>query len=299
MRPTRVGISGWRYAGWRGRFYPAGLPQKDELRYVSRRLNSIELNGTFYSLPKPAHFQRWHDETPAGFVFAVKANQFITHVRRLRDVEGPLANFFASGVLALKEKLGPVLWQFPPSLAFDRERFERFLEQLPHDTVEAARLAAGHDAWMAGRSWLEAGARRPVRHAVEFRHPSFRTEEFVELLRRHGVALVVADTARRFPYLEDMTADFVYARLHGDEELHASGYSEEALGRWAARFRIWRSGGEPRDARRAGPAAKPGKRGRDLFIYFDNDAKVRAPFDAMALARRLGLKRPAAGRRGA
>lgn len=290
---TRIGISGWSYTSWRGAFYPEGLRPRDELAWASRRMNSVEINGTFYGLQRPSSFRAWRDATPDGFVFAVKGSRYITHMRKLRDVRAPLANFLASGVLALGEKLGPLLWQLPPALAYDADMIAAFLALLPHDQPAAARLAAEHDARLEGRAWLGPVADRPLRHAIEVRHPSFLDARFVDALRRHGVALVFADTAGRWPYAEDVTADFVYARLHGDVELYASGYDAPALDRWAARFAAWRAGGEPDDARRVGPAAPA--RPRDVYVYFDNDAWGHAPFDAMALATRLGVEVPAAG----
>jgi uncharacterized protein YecE (DUF72 family) len=291
MAETRVGISGWRYGPWREKFYPPKLPQKRELEFASRCLNSIEINGSFYSLQRPTSYERWYEETPDDFVFSVKGGRYITHIRRLREVEDAMANFMASGVLRLREKLGPILWQFPPQMKFDPELFEKFLEMLPHDMGEAAKLAARHTAFLKGRSWTKVTDKsQPVRHAMEIRHESFETEEFVDLLRKHGVAIVVADTAGKWPYMEDVTADFIYARLHGDEELYVSGYGDEALDRWAKRFEAWRKGGEPADARRVGKKSKKLK-SRDVFVYFDNDVKVYAPFDAMGLGRRLGIER--------
>jgi uncharacterized protein YecE (DUF72 family) len=273
MAEARIGISGWLYPNWRRSFYPKGLRQADELAYASERMTSIEVNGSFYSLQKPANWVRWRDATPDGFVFAVKGPRFITHIKRLGDIEAPLANFFASGVLALGPKLGPVLWQLPPNLGFDPGAADRFLGLLPRSTTEAAAIAAGHDERMEGRKWFDATAvaDRPLRHAVEVRHPEFeeRAEEWADLLARHGVASVTADTAGRYPRIDRTTADFAYARLHGEEELYASGYDDAALDRWAA----WTLA--HLDA------------GRDAFLYFDNDIKVRAPFDAMALIARL------------
>ena len=285
---ARVGISGWRYVPWRGTFYPKGLAQRRELEFASHRLNSIEINGSFYSLQRPNNYQDWYAQTPDDFVFSVKGGRFITHMRKLKEPEQPLANFFAQGVLCLKEKLGPVLWQFPPQMGFIPERFETFFKLLPRDTEAATALAKGHDARLKGRSWTKTDAKRSIRYAVEVRHPSFETKEFVELLRKHDVALVFADTAGRWPYAEDLTSDFVYARLHGDVELYVSGYGDAALDWWAARFAAWRSGAEPPDAKRI--LGKPGKKAkrRDVYVYFDNDVKVRAPFDAMGLAARLG-----------
>jgi uncharacterized protein YecE (DUF72 family) len=285
----RIGISGWRYDGWRGVFYPEGLPQHRELEFASRMFPSIELNGSFYSLQRPEYYAEWHDETPEGFVFAVKGPRYITHVQRLKQSGTALANFFASGVLELKAKLGPILWQFAPMMPFKPERFEAFFGMLPRDTAAAAELARRHDDKVEGRASVEIDESRPLRHAIEIRHPSFIDEAFVAMLRRHRIALVVADTAGKWPLLEDLTADFVYLRLHGDKELYASGYSDEALDRWAARIDAWSRGGQVADAHRA--SAKPGvKRARrDVYCYFDNDVKVHAPYDAASLARRLGL----------
>ena len=291
MGEIRIGISGWRYPPWRGVFYPPDLPQRRELEYASRALPTIEINGSFYSLQRPEFYAEWHDATPDDFVFSVKGGRYITHLRRLREIETPLANFFASGVLNLKGKLGPFLWQFPPNFAWDPQRFAAFFALLPHDTAAALALARRRTALMHGRSRLATDAQRPIRHAVEIRHESFRNPEFVALLRRHGIALVVADTAGKWPYLEDVTSDFVYLRLHGEEELYASGYTEEALERWAERIRAWSTGDEPADARRAGGLARP-RRSRDVYCYFDNDIKVKAPFDARRLMEKLGLREP-------
>jgi uncharacterized protein YecE (DUF72 family) len=281
-----VGISGWRYAGWRGVFYPPGLRQSDELTFAADRFDSIEINGSFYSLQRPECYARWRDATPEDFVFSVKGGRFITHMLRLRNVETALANFFASGLLLLREKLGPILWQFPESLHFD-ERFERFFEMLPRDTREAAALARRHDDKVAGRAAIESRGSRPLRHAIEIRSPTFRSREFVRLLRRHDIGLVVADTAGRWPYLEDVTSDFVYLRLHGDEKLYESGYSRAAIERWAQRIEAWSRGGEPPDAERITSDRPIRRKSRDVYVYFDNDIKVHAPFDALALTERL------------
>jgi uncharacterized protein YecE (DUF72 family) len=284
----RIGISGWRYAPWRGVFYPADLPQRAELEYASRQVGSIELNGSFYSLQRPASYARWRADTPRGFVFAVKGPRFITHIKRLRDIDGPLANFLASGVFELGPKLGPILWQTPPSQRFDEGLFDAFLGTLPRDTAQAAALARRHDDHLKYPASVTPDRTRKLRHALEIRHPSFACDAFIALLRRHKVALVVADTAGRWPYLEDVTADFIYLRLHGDEKLYTSGYSDAALERWAARIRAWSQGNEPDDAVRASGQPPPKRAGRDVYCYFDNDAKVHAPFDAQALMRKLG-----------
>ena len=267
-----IGTSGWRYPPWRGEFYPKGLAQRRELEYLSRQVGSAEINGSFYSLQRPEYYRRWHDETPPDFVFAVKGGRFITHMKRLKDVEAPLANFFASGVLALRDKLGPVLWQLPPSLPFDPELLADFFDLLPRDTTAAAKVAGKHDARLDDRALTEAHADRPLRHALEVRHASFVDPTLPDLLRAHGIGLVAADAAADWPYLEDVTADFAYARLHGDTELYASGYSDEALDAWAARVSAWNAGGY------------------DVYVYFDNDMKVRAPFDAIGLMTRLGMR---------
>lgn len=280
---VRIGISGWTYVPWRGVFYPKDVTQKRELEFASRKLNSIEINGTFYSLQRPASFQAWHDATPDDFVFSLKGGKFITHLKRLKEIEIPLANFFASGVLALKHKLGPILWQFPANFVFDAERFERFFRLLPPTTLKAAAFAKKHDVRMKGRTWLAVEDDRPMRYAVEVRHESFKDARFVTLCRKYGVAVVVADAANDWPVIEDVTADFMYVRLHGHEELYVSGYDDAALKRWATRVEAWKGGSEPKDARRVnGSAAR--SRGRDVFVYFDNDAKVHSPRDAMRLA---------------
>jgi uncharacterized protein YecE (DUF72 family) len=287
----RIGISGWRYAPWRGVFYPEKLQQRRELEFASGVFPTIEINGSFYSLQSPKSWKTWHDETLPGFVFAVKGPRYITHLLRLREYETALANFLASGVLQLGSKLGPMLWQFPPNFRFDEERFENFFTHLPKDTDTALELARKRDrSRMSGRTALPAQPNRRLRHAVEIRHESFRDDAFVRLLRRHDVALVVADTAGRWPLLEDVTADFVYIRLHGDEELYVSGYTDETLDMWARRIDAWSRGAEPDDARKAS-SLKPRRRAsRDVYCYFDNDAKVHAPFDAQTLTMKLGLR---------
>jgi uncharacterized protein YecE (DUF72 family) len=289
MPDLRVGISGWRYPPWRGVFYPKKLAQRRELEYASGQVNSVEINGSFYSLQTPESYQRWFDQTPDDFLFAVKGSRFITHMKKLKDVQTPLANFLASGLLRLKHKLGPILWQFPAQMPFVPERFRDFLQLLPRDTKEAAMLARRHDARLEGRAWSRIDRNRPIRHAFEVRHPQAITPEFVALLRAHGAGLVFADTAGKFPYSEDVTADFIYIRLHGSKQLYASGYDDDELHRWAARIRTWSAGREPRDARRAAPRDATPRSGRDCYVYFDNDVKVYAPFNAMRLAEMLGL----------
>ncbi|WP_208322570.1 DUF72 domain-containing protein [Salinibacterium sp. ZJ454] len=271
---ARVGISGWKYPPWRGTFYPPKLPQRKELEYAAQHLGTIEINGTFYSLQKPEYFRSWADQTPDDFIFAVKGGRYVTHMRRLVGVEEALANFFASGVLALGPKLGPILWQLPATLGFDAAVLERFLSQLPTSTGQAASLARGHAALLDGRAFTTPAADQPLRHAIEVRSHSFDTPAFFDLLRRYGVASVVADTAGKWPRLTAVTTDFAYARLHGETALYESGYDDAALDRWAVTVRGWLADGA------------------DAWIYFDNDVKVRAPYDAMALAERLDAGQP-------
>lgn len=286
MAEIRIGTSGWRYPPWRGAFYPKGLAQRRELEYLSRAVSSIEINGSFYSLQRPENYRRWAAETPDDFVFSLKGPRFVTHMKQLLDPDVTLANFFASGLLALGPKLGPILWQLPPRMRWDRGRVETFLNCLPRTTVAAAALAERHDERLDARALTSTDADRPVRHALEVRHPSFADPAVVELLRAHDVALVVADTAGTWPHLEDMTAGFAYVRLHGDEELYASGYSDEALDSWATRIRVWAAGGAPTGEFTVAPPAEPVPE-RDVYAYFDNDMKVHAPRDAMALAAKL------------
>ena len=292
MSQIRIGISGWTYGPWRGVFYPKGLAHKRELEYAARYLNSIEINGSFYSLQRPDSYRNWYEQTPDDFVFAVKGGRFITHMRRLRDVEVPLANFFASGVLLLKEKLGPILWQFPPNFPFEPERFENFFNLLPHDTQAAAELAKHHKRKVKHGIWTKTDRKRPIRYAVEVRHDSFMDPAFLSLLRRHGIAFCFADSAGKWPYTEDITSDFIYLRLHGAEELYASGYGDSMLDWWAKRIRAWSGGKEPPDARHLLDKAPKSRKLRDAYIYFDNDVKVKAPFDAMSLAAKVPARPP-------
>ncbi|HZM34612.1 MAG TPA: DUF72 domain-containing protein [Burkholderiales bacterium] len=267
----RIGISGWRYEPWRGVWYPKGLPQRRELEFCGAHFPTVEINGSFYSLQRPEYYERWHRETPRDFLFAVKGSRYITHLLRLNNIEKPLANFFASGILALRDKLGPLLWQFPPMFVYRRDRLEKFFSLLPKTTGEALRLARRRDARMRGRARLSIDTERPLRHAVEIRHRTFMNDDFVSLLGEHGIGLVVADTAGKWPKMFHVTADFVYVRLHGDVKIYTSGYSERALASWVRRIRSW------------------DEDGRDVYVYFDNDVKVKAPFDALRLMRRLGL----------
>jgi uncharacterized protein YecE (DUF72 family) len=280
----RVGISGWAYAPWRGGFYPKEIKREHELAFAADQFRTIEINSTFYAMQRPDAFATWAEQVPADFVFAVKAPRDITHILRLRDPIVPLANFLASGVLRLGVHLGPILWQFPQNFRFDADRIAPFLRLLPQDTAHAAQLARKHDNNLRAPAWLDVDMQRPMRHAFEVRHESFRCPEFIELLRNHDVGLVCTDSVAR-PPLMDVTSDFVYCRLHGPQDLYASGYDNAALDEWGRRCKAWSRGEEPVDAERVGPRARPRK--RDVFVYFDNDNKVRAPANAMELVRRL------------
>ena len=280
----RVGIAGWTYAPWRGVFYPKGLRREHELSYAADHLRAIEINSTFYGMQRPDDFAGWAANVPADFVFAVRAPRVITHILRLRDSRVPLANFIASGVLRLGVHLGPILWQFPPNFRFEPARIAPFLKMLPHDTGHAALLGRDHDNTLRAPAWLDIDIRRPMRHAFEIRHESFRCQEFIDLLRAHDVALVCADSAV-WPCLMDVTSDFVYCRLHGAGDRHANGYDNAALDEWALRIKAWARGEEPADAERIGGKARARK--RDVLVFFDNDKKVRAPANAMELIRRL------------
>jgi uncharacterized protein YecE (DUF72 family) len=284
-----IGISGWQYAGWRGVFYPEKLPHARELEFASRAVQSIEINGSHYSLQRASSFRRWREATPDGFIFSVKGPRFITHMLRLQGerLATATANFFASGVLELGPKLGPILWQFPARMAFEPEVFESFIANLPTNTDAAAALAKRHDDRVKDPG-TTTDRKRPLRHAFEIRHPSYCDETFIRLLRKHGAALVVSDAVADWPYVEDVTAPFVYLRLHGPETLYGGQYSDEALVRWADRIATWTTGGEPPDAQRISKRPPRKRTSRDLFCYFDNDQKVRAPFDAQRLMTCLG-----------
>ncbi|KPF64230.1 hypothetical protein IP69_18850 [Bosea sp. AAP35] len=258
----RVGIGGWVFEPWRGTFYPEGLPQKRELAYAAERLDSIEINGTYYGSQKPESFARWHAETPDDFVFAVKGSRYITNRRVLADAGASIDKFFTGGVTELKDKLGPINWQFMPTKAFDPVDFEAFLKLLPKRVDGIA-----------------------IRHAVEARHDSFRTPDFAALLRAYGVAAVTSGDSD-FPQIADITASFVYARIMGTKEAEPLGYGNHALEAWARRARTWSTGQVPDDLDTIGAA--PEKAGpRDVFLYVISGDKVRNPAAAMALTDQL------------
>ncbi|WP_250452495.1 DUF72 domain-containing protein [Caballeronia sp. ATUFL_M2_KS44] len=257
-----IGVGGWNFEPWRGTFYPDDLAQKGELEYASRALTSIEVNGTFYGSQKPATFAKWHDETPDDFVFSLKASRYSTHRRVLAEAGESIERFFASGVLELKDKLGPINWQFAPTKQFDPEDFENFLKLLPQE--------------IKGRA---------IRHAVEVRHESFADPAFVALLRKYGVAVVAAGDSK-YPQIADVTAPFVYARIMGTTEKPAKGYTKAALDRWIARAQEWAAGGAPGDLQTVGePPAKASA--RDVYLYVISGHKAVNPLAAMALIERL------------
>jgi uncharacterized protein YecE (DUF72 family) len=277
--PVRVGTSGWVYPHWNNRFYPRHLPRTRQLAWLATQFPSVEVNGTFYSLGRPDAFARWRAETPPGFIFAIKGSRYITHMLKLggASTAAPLANFFAQGILHLGAALGPILWQLPPQLGFERGRAEAFLAALPTTMREAERLARKHDHRLDGRAALRApdGHERPLRHAFEVRHAAWLDEEALQLLAAYDVALVTADTADHHPLSMERTASFAYVRLHGSRKLYASRYRDDELDDWAALIDGWRGAGS------------------EVFVYFDNDNKAYAPGDARRLIDRLdpGLRR--------
>ena len=276
-----IGTSGWNYPHWRGKFYPAGLPQKRQLAHIASCFQTVEVNGTFYSLTRPSTCEAWRQEVPPGFLFAIKGSRYITHMLKLRNYQAPLGNFFAQGILRLGRQLGPILWQLPPMLKFDADRAAAFFDALPRDIAAAERRARSHDARTTGRSALIApdGRQQPLRHAVEPRHPSWMEDAALKLLEAHDVALVAADTAGKHPFSLARTAGFAYLRLHGSTQLYASRYTDEEIATWAQRVRRLRDDGA------------------DVYAYFDNDAQAHAPADALRLAAAVGISAPArAGR---
>lgn len=290
MATIRVGVSGWDYDAWTGSFYPDDLSRDDRLSWLSRRLDAVEVNRSFYGLLSPATLCSWNGDTPARTRLALKGSRFITHNKRLGDARTPLANFLASGPLVLGIKLGPCLWQLSRRHRFDAARLRAFVDLLPHDTDDAARLARHHDHRVED-VFLEPEANHRVRHVLEARHESFLCPEAVGILRDGGVALAVSH-AGDWPLREEITAGFVYIRLHGEPETYASGYGSDALDRWAARIRAWAGGEEPEDPARITRRVPPRRKGRDVYVFFDNDSRGHAPLNARALRERLGLGEP-------
>lgn len=281
MGKIRIGISGWSYREWRGSFYPDDLHHDEELRYAAKAFDSIEINGTFYSLTDPQTCRRWAAAAPRGHKYALKGSRYITHIKRLKEAQQALANFFASGILELGDHLGPVLWQLPPDLGFDSSRVSDFLDLLPHHTRDAVSLARNHDDRVADVSFGDGSSHR-IRHALEVRHKSFMCEEMARLASRYGTALCFSHSSE-WPYLEELTAGFVYVRLHGPEELYASEYGGTRLEAWARRILTWRDGREPEDAARISELQPPKRKERDVYVYFDNTAFGHAPSDASKL----------------
>lgn len=260
----RVGIGGWNYEPWRGSFYPKGLSKSRELFHASRAVTAIEINSTFYSSQKPETFRRWASETPDGFMFSVKASRFAVNRRILGEAGQSIERFIASGICELRDKLGPILWQFAPTKKFEPKDFEAFLTLLP-------------------RSFQG----RLLRHAIEPRHASFLVPQFVEIARKFGVGIVAADSAT-YPMLADVTADFVYARLQRAEADVPTGYKPAQIAKWALRAREWAEGFDASDLPRVGPPAIRQK--RDVFVFMINGAKERAPAAASALLAHLNKK---------
>lgn len=267
----RVGIGGWMYEPWRGTFYPPKLPHARELAHASRALTAIEINGTYYRLPTAATFAKWRDETPDGFVFSVKASRYATQRKELAGAGESVQRFIGPALAELGPKLGPVLWQFATSKPFDAGDFGAFLALLPKE--------------LAGR---------PLRHAVEVRHPSFMTDAFVELARAHGVAIVFADSDE-YPSFADVTTDFVYARLMKTTAAEPAGYPPTRIEDWSRRAIQWQSGEEPLDLPRVGPIDGRPTPPRDVFLFYISGAKERAPAAAVATIESLA----GGGRRGA
>lgn len=285
----RTGTAGWVFEPWRGPFYPKGVTQKQELAYASGQLRVIEINSTFYSNQRLSSFANWADQTAAGFTFTVKGPKFITHQLKLRNAAGPLANFMATGVLRLGEKLGPFIWQLPGNLHYDRDRIASFLDLLPHTPADAAALAGKHDAHLKDAPFTETAGIKTVRHAIEVRHESYANAEFVDLLRAHNVGLVIGDTAD-WPY-RDLTADFAYLRLQGPADPASDAYSEADLDSWAATFKNWSEGKTATGGQYIVPP-KPDTVERDVFCFFVHENKIDAPKNARAIMQRLGIKGP-------
>ncbi len=259
----RIGIGGWTFEPWRGVFYPKGLPHAKELSYASERLTSIEVNGTFYRTQSPATYRKWAREVPDGFVFSIKAIQYATNRRVLKEAGDSIQRFLNSGVIELGAHLGPLLWQFAPTKTFDAADFGGFLELLP-DKFD------GH----------------ALRHVIEVRHDSFKTPAFIALLRRFKMAAVTTDHVR-YPNIADLTADFVYARLQQGKDTVPTAYPPKQIDEWAERLELWAQGKVPNDLPRVDTKHRPQPAPRDVFAYVIHEGKVRAPAAAMALIEKL------------
>lgn len=286
MGKTRVGISGWSYAEWRGDFYPEALPADKELAYAAWRFDTIEVNSTFYGLTSPAVCRRWRESAPSGFKYAVKGSRYITHIKQIGDVDTAVANFLASGILELGEKLGPILWQLPPTMRFDSKRLEQFLDLLPSDTDEATTIARRHDEGISKVSYGN-GVNHRMRHVLEIRNETYLQAKTARICRDHGTALCFSQ-ARGWPYVEEATAGFVYVRLHGPDEPYASGYDDQSLRSWSERLEAWQAGDEPDDPVRISDLEPPARKERDVYVYFDNDVGGHAPRDGTRLREIFG-----------
>jgi uncharacterized protein YecE (DUF72 family) len=269
-KEIRVGMSGWTYAPWRKIFYPEKLLQKKELEYASRQVTAIEVNGTFYGLQKPDTFRAWYDQAPNDFKFALKAPKYMTHVLRLKDVEESLSTFLASGVLCLKEKLGPILWQFPPHLSYKDSRFEEFAKILPKNSQDAASVSRSYNQRVLKEAFTEAVSDFPIRHAFEVRHPSFENPEFLAMLKHYQIAAVFVDSCKQKPIFKESTSNFVYYRMHGDEAQLKEGYPLTRLKKIAYDLQSWTEKKQDQPA-------------KDVYLFFNNDVKVHAPQDAVKL----------------
>lgn len=270
MGKPYIGVSGWTFPGWRGKFYPKGLKQKDELAFASEKLTSIEINGTFHSLQRPSSFKSWYQQAPSDFVFSVKGGQYVTHIRRLKDIVGPLTFFFGSGIFELKEKLGPILWQFPPNMILKDDRFERFVKMLPKTIGEARHFAAAQKDRLRYPEQIEEGYDAPLRYAFELRHKSFFNKDFYGLLREHQIALVHAHDSEKAPLTDTLTTDFAYLRMHGEGKAFKKGYTKPLLAPLIKEIKDWLH-----SKSKAAP--------RKVFVYFNSDAKVYAPASALTL----------------
>lgn len=283
----RVGMSGWTYAPWRGDFYPEKLTQKKELEYASRQVTSIEINGTFYSMQKPSSFKTWATETPDDFQFSVKAPRYLTHIKRLKEYGAGLANFFATGLLKLEHKLGVILWQLPSFLPLKDGRFEDFFGVLPRTGLQAMELAKHHSPSISDICDFEIQKDFPIEHVFEFRNPTFFNPDFLKVMKQNNIGLVLADSADKSIYSEDLTSSVVYLRMHGLGKKHAKGYTSSELLDLSERIRSWTHG-----KRVDGPKllTEEDLKPRDVYVYFDNDAKETAPANAIQLLKMLSGK---------
>lgn len=280
----RIGMSGWTYPPWRGTFYPEGLLQKKELEYASKQVTSIEINGTFYSMQKPESFITWHKQTPADFKFAIKAPRYITHVRRLKEIDSGLANLFATGILRLEHKLGVILWQFPPFVELKDSRFEDFFGKIPRTAFQAAEIAKNFSPKIKDIVDFKVTKDFPIHHVFEFRNYTFFKPDFIQIMKKNNVGLVIADSAEKGIYSEDLTSDVVYLRMHGLGKKYAKGYSKKDITALAEKVKCW-SQGKACDGPKllSETELKP----RSVYVYFDNDAKEYAPSNAQELMKLL------------